>query len=419
MKNLSAIILLFIANSISGVSQGISMIAIPWYFTQSGEARIYAMVYLVVTLVSLFWGPLSGTFVDRYNRKNIFLVLTSISFVLLSVMAVVGYQMGGLPWYLVAAVFAITFFNYNLHYPNLYAFVQEITEPRFYGKVTSYLEIQGQLTSVLAGAGAAILLEGIPDGKLNLIGANFQLPFAFEAWELHEIFALDAVTYLVGFFFILAMQFTSLKERVVETGSIVQRFQTGWEYLKTNPYIFLFGVASYSIFVVVLVTTFYLAAIYVKNHLQETGDVFASAEMCYAFGAVFAGMAIQRIFKFTNTIMSIIIMTWLTAGLFIVLAVSKNLAILYGMFLLLGITNAGTRIMRISYLFERVPNQVYGRTGSIFFITNIIFRLIFISLFGLAFFHEGNYIVYAFAILGVFLAISAVVLMAYYRKLVD
>jgi len=416
MRNLSAIVLLFIANSISGVSQGISMIAIPWYFTQTGEAEKFALVYLIVTMVSLVWGPLSGTFVDRYNRKNIFMILTTVSFVLLSVVAAVGYQLGGLPWYWVAGVFAMTFFNYNLHYPNLYAFVQEITEPRFYGKVTSYIEIQGQLTSVLAGAAAAILLEGVPDGNLELIGLTFQLPFTIEAWALHEIFALDAVTYLVGFCFIVAIRFVSLKERVIEQGSVIQRFKTGWQYLKTNPYILLFGVTSFSIFVAVLVTTFYLAAIYVDNHLQESGDVFASAEICYALGAVFAGLAIRRIFKSMSMVAAIILMTFMTAGLFAVLAISKSLAMLYAMFLLLGITNAGTRIMRITYLFERIPNQFYGRAGSIFFISNILFRIIFIGLFGLAFFHNGNNVVYAFGVLSVFLLIATGILMRYYRR---
>ncbi len=416
MKNLSAIILLFIANSISGVSQGISMIAIPWYFTQSGKASTYAMVYLVVTLISLVWGPLSGTFVDRYNRKHIFMVLTIVSFFLMSGVAAMGYQLGGLPWYWVAVVFAMTFFNYNVHYPNLYAFVQEITEPDFYGKVASYIEIQGQLTSVLAGAAAAILLEGVPDGTLELIGTTFQLPFAFEAWALHEIFALDAITYLIGFFFVIAINYVSLKERVIERGSVIERFKTGWQYLKSNPYILLFGVTSFSIFVTVLVTTFYLAAIYVDNHLHESGDVFASAEICYALGAVFAGIAIRRIFKSMSTVAAVILMTFLTAGLFAVLAVSKSLAILYAMFLLLGITNAGTRIMRINYLFERVPNQFYGRAGSIFFITNILFRLLFIGMFAMAFFHQDNHVVYAFGILSVFLALTVGVMLRYYRK---
>ena len=63
-----------------------------------------------------------------------------------------------LPNFLVFFVFAVTIFNYNIHYPTLYAFGQEITEKEKYGKLNSYIEVQGQATSVLAGAFAALLL---------------------------------------------------------------------------------------------------------------------------------------------------------------------------------------------------------------------------------------------------------------------
>ena len=57
----------------------------------------------------------------------------------------------------VIVVFMLTIFNYNIHYPNLYALGQEITESKYYGKLNSYIEVQGQVTSVLAKAFAAIL----------------------------------------------------------------------------------------------------------------------------------------------------------------------------------------------------------------------------------------------------------------------
>ena len=62
------------------------------------------------------------------------------------------------PWILALAVFGTTMFHYSIHYPNLYAFGQEITEKENYGKLNSYIEIQGQSTSIFAGAFAAILL---------------------------------------------------------------------------------------------------------------------------------------------------------------------------------------------------------------------------------------------------------------------
>ena len=79
MKNFQAIVLLFLANTISGVAQGISMIAIPWHFSQNGDMTRFGVVYGISSLISLFWVPYSGTLVDRFNRKHIFLVITGIS----------------------------------------------------------------------------------------------------------------------------------------------------------------------------------------------------------------------------------------------------------------------------------------------------------------------------------------------------
>ena len=77
MKNKQAITLLFIANIISGFAQGISMLAIPWYFADIlGMSSTYAKGYAILTFISLFWSLYSGTLVDRYSRKNSFYILT-------------------------------------------------------------------------------------------------------------------------------------------------------------------------------------------------------------------------------------------------------------------------------------------------------------------------------------------------------
>ena len=81
------------------------------------------------------------------------------------------------------AVFGTTMFHYSIHYPNLYAFGQEITEKENYGKLNSYIEIQGQSTSIFAGAFAAILLSGTENQVMNLMGINIPLPFDIIPWK--------------------------------------------------------------------------------------------------------------------------------------------------------------------------------------------------------------------------------------------
>ncbi len=59
--------------------------------------------------------------------------------------------------------------------------MQEITEVAFYEKIASYIEVQSQFSSALAGAGGAMLLSGL---ELDFIQIS--------PWPLHQIFALNA-----------------------------------------------------------------------------------------------------------------------------------------------------------------------------------------------------------------------------------
>lgn len=418
MKNLSAILLLFLANSVSGVAQGISLLAVPWYFAREGMLGRFGWIYVAISLVSVFWSPYSGTLVDRFNRKHLFLVLTAVVGLLVLATASWGFHRGDLPWYAVAGVFGLTFLNFNLHYPNLYAFVQEITERKYYGPITSYIEIQGQVTNMLAGAAGAMLLEGAPDGRLNVFGFYVDIGFEFAAWEIYEIFLLDASTYFLSFLLILLIRFTPLQERRPEGGSLWRQLRTGLDFLRGHPYLFLFGVASYAIFATVLVLNFFLGALYVSDHLRAAGDVFASAEMFFAIGAVLAGAGIRRLFRGVTLPMAVIVLTVVAGALYATLALGRSIPLYYAGTFLLGLTNAGTRIMRTTYLFEHVPNQVYGRTSSIFFLTNIFFRVLFLSAFSLPFFQEDGRVVLAFGILSAFLFAAAAVMRRYYPRLV-
>ena len=415
MKNLQAILLLFVANSISAIAQGISMIAIPWYFALNERMPQFALIFLFTTLVSVFWGPFGGTLIDKYSRKRIFLTLCAVTGTFLFLISGLGYYQGYLGTLWVGAVFVITFLNYGLHFPTIYAFAQEIVPQKHYGKISSYLEIQHQLTTITAGALAAVLLEGTIDGSINIFGFIFQTDWKVAPWKIYDIFLMDGFTYVFAFGIISLIRYVSLVDRNREGGTVFDQFKVGWDYLKQEKGVSIFGVASYSVFVCLLIAHFYLFPAYVKNRLYESGDVYAAGDMYYAIGAVFAGLAIRRLFMSASIAWSVTYMTFLGALLFFIMAYSNNLMLYYWLMLLLGLTNAGIRIQRITYLLENIPNQVYGRTGSIFFLTNIFFRIIFLSLFSLPFFTSGENIVYGMYIFSFFLFLSGLVLVVYRR----
>ena len=419
MQNKSALYLLLTANAVSGFAQGISMLAIPWYFSDILDASSsFGTIYGIATFLTLFWGLYVGTLVDRYPRKNIFLCISILGALIIGSIAATGFILDEVPMVLVGVVFCVTLFIYNVHYPTLYAFGQEISEKANYGKMNSFIEIQGQATSVISGAFAAILITGIDEQFLTNIGLNGIINFKLEAWPIHHIFLMDACTYLIAFVLILFIKYTPLVKEKVDLGSVYTRLKQGAIFLKKHPLLFHFGLGSYAVFAMFLVHIHQLMPIYINNHLEASSAVYAGAKTLYAVGAMLSGIGIRWVFKNTNTVKAIIIMMLLSFVVFELIAVSKSASILIFVCFVLGLTNAGTRVLRITYLFNNIPNNIIGRAGSVFQTLNVLVRFTFITLFSLAFFAKDDNIVWTYFICGLFIFISAFPLLIYYKKLI-
>lgn len=412
MENKKALFQLLTANAISQFAQGISMLAIPWYFAkQLGEASFFATFYAVATFTTLFWGLYAGTLIDKFPRKNIFMALCLFSFLVLGISSAIGFYQGETPMVVAALVFCFTIFNYNIHYPTLYAFGQEITEKENYAKTNSLLEIMGQSTNVLSGAMAIVLIEGFSQ---TIFGWNIYI----EAWSIQEIFLLDASTYIVAFIFIKSIKYTpKVKEIKASKESAWLRLKEGFHFLKKNPLLFYFGNASYTVFIFVLVSTHLLWPMYIDQHLNVSGGIYAATKVIYALGAVLSGFFITKLLLKTNTIKSIIILMVTAAIAFFILTITQNFYYLLFLSIFFGISNAGVRIMRVTYLFNHIPNHIIGRTNSVFQSINIFLRSVFIGLFSFAFFAEGSQIVWAFVIAVVAILLSIIPLLLHYKSL--
>jgi len=392
------------------------MIAIPWYFAQMDSLRYFGMVYLITNVLSMFWVPWSGTIVDKYDRKKIFQVLTSTIGTVIISMAAFGIWNGGLSMFLVASIFVITFLNYNMHYPCLYAFVQEITPPENYAKMTSLLEVIGQITTITAGAGATLLLEGATNGQMDVFGFGINIGFDLKPWQIQEIILLDGITYFIAFTIISYITYIPLRERTAEIGGVITRIKTGLRYLNGERSILWFGVLSFMVFTMVLMETFYMGVNYVSNHLQESGDVYANAKMAYSLGAICVGVSIRYLIKKMSLPAVVIVLTFIISAAYLYLSINHSILLFFVMMLVVGICNAGCRISRITYLFKNVPNQFFGRAGSVFFQVHIVIRVILLGVFTLPFFHTGNNIIFGYRMMGVILLLTAIVMLSMYKR---
>ncbi len=388
MRNIQPITLLLIANAISGISQGITMIAIPWYFTGIlHQEGLFGSIYFFVTAVSLFWGVYAGTLIDRYDRRKLFLAMNVAGLFILGGTAAYGFYNEGLNRWMAALPFAATAFIYNIHYPNLYAFAQEITPKENYAKVNSLLEIQGQISFTLAGGIAAILLNGLDGSGYSIGSLSLLKGFVVKAWTIYEIFFADALTYIVALAIIYAIKTLPVVEKKIDTAPLTERLKTGFRYLKNHPVLLRFGFMSLSLFLAIIIFSTLLSPVYVNLFLGRGGDVYALSDMAFSFGALLAGFITARLIGASQSVRGIMIMLLVAGAMHLVMVATKVVAFFYMANFIIGFCNAGVRILRVTYLFNHIPNHIIGRSTSVFFVLNVLGRLVLIGLFSLPFFH--------------------------------
>ena len=420
MSNRRALLLLFSANAISGFAQGLTLLSVPWYFAQQDASSHFNFVYAFITFGAVFWGLAAGTIVDRFPRKRVFVLTNLTEGVLVTGLAVMGFMLGGMPEAATFVVFTITIFGFYLHYPNLYALAQEISPPERYSKINSYIEIVGQSTNVLAGVLAAVLLEGVgEESMLAAIPVLGELIPEVEPWTLREIFLLDGLTYFASASLIAFISYTPFHKIEKETGSFFKRLRSGLNFLMEDRLLLIFGLFSHFIFVVFLVNLQTMMPLYIKSHLQTGGEVYGLMELMYAFGALTSGFIISRLFKSKQTVLGVISLLMMVAVALYVSVWTRSVTVFLVIGYFIGVGNAGARILRITYLFNHIPNYIIGRVNSVFSISNVLMRLIFIALFAVPFFGEGNNIVFAYAIMGCGSFLSGLVLLLNYRRLVE
>ncbi len=228
---------------------------------------------------------------------------------------------------------------------------------------------------------------------------------------------MDACSYIIAIPIISIIKYTPLAERKKTEATVMQRLKVGLNYLKNHPLLFYFGILSYSVFIFVIISNHVLWPVYIDQHLNASGDVYAITKIFYAGGALLAGFSISWIFRKRNAVFAIIALMVVALTAFVVLSITKAIYLLLIFSFALGISNAGIRIQRITYLFNHIPNYVIGRVNSVFQSINVLFRSVFLSLFSLQFFNENANVKWTFIIAAGIIFISILPLTFHYNKL--
>jgi MFS family permease len=125
------------------------------------------------------------------------------------------------------------------------------------------------------------------------------------------------------------------------------------------------------------------------------------------------------VFRKKNKVYGVLCLMMMTIVVYALWAFTDNKWLFALLSIVIGLTNAGTRVLRTTWIFEHVPNQTIGRVSSVFQTINILLRGLLSLVFALPFFNTNGQITYAYLICGIFVALNAIVVVSNYKRLVN
>ncbi|MGB2871873.1 MFS transporter [Psychrobacillus psychrotolerans] len=383
MKNLykdSRFRLIISANIASSIGSGITMIAIPWMLVSSDDGnKVFGFITIGMTILSFILTPFIGNLVDKVSRKKLLIVSEIVCFVLLFIFSLLGFM--GLPYEIwhYTIIYMIGSLYYTIFYPTMFALNQEIFTKDHYKSLNGTMEVQGQLSSMIAGGLASILLM---------------------KWELHYIMLLNTISYGAAIFFYLKLPYVRLP--TIKTEVVKSQVSEGIRYMLARPAVFIFLLFSFMPFIGVMLTN-YLFPVYLVDVLEADASVYGIEGMIYAIGAVIAGVFVPTLSsKFGNE--KTIIFGILVYTIAISLIVFVDLPVYLSLMLFLAIGNSSTRVARNSFLMDHIPNNIIGRVDSLFRTLGLLIRILLLALFTEMV--SSDLIVYCFIVLSGILMVS-------------
>ena len=294
------IILLLITITSASLAQGVSIIAIPWYFTDTlQQSSKFSFGYSLITFLGLLWGLYAGFIIDNFNRKKILLyinIICAFIFCLITIYLKTYYNPNSI---VILLGFAICSFYYIIFFPNFYAIIQEITNKKDYVKVNSLIEFFLQFINIIGASICAFLLADNND-FFNYFNIHLGL---FKKWEIESLFALNSILYLITFIFLIFIKYDSNKKSVSHSVlKIFNEINRAFQFLIAKKHILIYGICSQIVFAFLIVELFTLLPLFVKNCLNENIIIFSLADVVYGLGAIIAGIITIKILRHINKV---------------------------------------------------------------------------------------------------------------------
>ncbi|MGD7054177.1 MFS transporter [Sutcliffiella horikoshii] len=383
---------IILANVASAIGSGITMIAIPWLLVTSDNGNeVFGYVAICMTIINFILTPYLGYLIDKISRKRMLVSSKVVSLLALALFSGVGFLgMDYELWHYIV-IYMIGSLYYTIFYPTMFALNQELFSKDQFKVLNGTMEAQGQLSSMVAGAIASVLLL---------------------KWDLHYILLLDVCTYAIAIYFFVKIPY--VRKRAgggVSEGSKRSAF-AAIDFMKREPAMFLFLLASSLPFIGVMLTN-YLFPVYLADVLKVEGDIYGIQGMVYGLGAVLAGIFVPvaaRKFGDEKLVAATMVLFTVAISVMVYLPVGGYLF----MMLLIALGNGGARVARNAFMMERIPNEIIGRVDGLLRAVGLLLRIVLLGMFtGLV---SMGQILLCFTILAGILVVASSFVVVFSRK---
>ncbi len=392
----TSLVWLLVAFLFMNTTQWLLFLVFIWFLNSLPETKNwFDVLYLGITAFGLYWSLHGGTIIDRFSRRRLLMVSVSMYAGLLMLGTVVGiFSSSLLPFVMVFLFVPLTVLA-TIFYPSIYALGQSMVSPQWYARLNIWIEISGQIAAMSSGFISTVLLQQI-EKPSNVLAVSTLL------------FVASSVIMVIALWKFIFENYVPPQQ--VKAG-VIERLRDALKFLKQHPFLFVFGITSYMIFLVTLLDSFYVMPAFVDRVLKTSGQIYTFSEGLFGAGAVTVALLLWK-FGTGNIPVRILLLLMLVGFSYIILGLMPSVALLLALRFFFGFANGGARVMRLTYLFHRVPNYLIGRVLGFFDAFNVFLRILIISAFALMGLSENTHTAHIPVVVnGVILLISGIILL--------
>ncbi len=348
-----------------------------WISIETGSAEMLAYAAMAAMVPQALIGPVSGVFVDRWNRKRIMILSDSfIAFCTLILAILFALELAKM-WH-IFILLALRSIGSAFHSPSMQASVPLLAPTE-------------QLTRI---AGINQIIQSVGNIAGPALGALF-----ISIWRMEYVLLLDIAGALIACTSLLFVHIPNPKKEVGKVKNVFHEMKEGvWIVLQNKglSWIFLFSVLTFFFIMPVSV----LFPLMTLNHFTGNAFQVSLIEALWGAGAlaggIFMGVRVYKINKviLINCMYLLLGVTFLFSGVlssggFVFFAILTTIA---------GVSGAVYQSAFTGIVQTHIDPAVLGRVFSMFFSVSLIPSLI--GLLGIGFFADNLGITTSFIVCG-------------------